>query len=486
MTNETLARPRRDWSESYAIALFVIDVFVILCAVFGSQLIWFGTEESPVSVTGRLGDLALNYTAVSIVISVLWIAALTLWSTRDSRVIGIGALEFRRLVNASVTLFGVLGIIAYLLKIELARGYFITALPAGLIALLLARWGARKYLVSRRRHGAMSSRVVLVGSMESTAAVARDLAANPGAGYCVVGAFVSNPTEGSISGSSIPVLGEVEELIDQLPTIDADTVIVCSSEELPAEKMRQLSWALEPGRHHLVVAPGLTDIAGPRIHARPVAGLPLIHVETPRYNGTGKATKRVFDIAVSATLIVVLALPLLLIAAAVRLNSAGGVLFSQERVGLQGKKFAMLKFRSMVHDAEELLEQLKIAERKEGNSVMFKMAEDPRITSVGRFLRRYSLDELPQLFNVLKGDMSLVGPRPPLTEEVQQYEDHVNRRFLVLPGVTGLWQVSGRSNLSWEDTVRLDLFYVENWSLTADMAILWRTFRAVLGRDGAF
>ena len=477
---------RREWSVRYANGLVFVDVLVILGAVFGSQIIWFGTEESRVAVTGRFGDLALNYTAISGAISLLWIVFLAIWGTRDSRVVGIGALEYRRVVNASVMLFGLLAIVAYLFKIELARGYFITALPFGLVALLFTRVLARKYLVTRRRRGEMSSRVVLVGTADSTATVARELAAQPAAGYLVLGAFVSKSGLDFVPGSRIPILGEVDDLITGLDAIDADTVIVSSSEELPASKMRQLSWALEPGRHHLVVAPGLTDIAGPRIHTRPVAGLPLIHVETPRYNGTGRVTKRVFDLVVSSALIGALACPLLIVAMAVRLNSPGGVLFRQERVGLQGKKFAMLKFRSMVMDAEEQLEVLKTADRSEGNSIMFKMAEDPRVTSVGRVLRRFSLDELPQLFNVFKGDMSLVGPRPPLVSEVAQYEDHVNRRFLVLPGITGLWQVSGRSNLSWEDTVRLDLFYVENWSLTADLAILWRTFRAVIRKDGAF
>jgi exopolysaccharide biosynthesis polyprenyl glycosylphosphotransferase len=197
-------------------------------------------------------------------------------------------------------------------------------------------------------------------------------------------------------------------------------------------------------------------------------------------------SKRAFDLA-AALILIILFSPLLAAAAvAVRLSTPGPVLFRQERVGLNGEHFFMLKFRSMVVDAEQRLTDLRDVDRAVGNSVMFKMKNDPRITPIGSFLRRFSLDELPQLFNVLGGSMSLVGPRPPLEREVAVYEHHVHRRFLVKPGITGLWQVSGRSNLSWEDTVRLDLYYVENWSITGDLLILWRTSRAVLARDGAY
>jgi exopolysaccharide biosynthesis polyprenyl glycosylphosphotransferase len=235
-----------------------------------------------------------------------------------------------------------------------------------------------------------------------------------------------------------------------------------------------------------VVAPSLTDIGGPRIHTRPVAGLPLIHVETPRYEGTKLFAKRMFDI-VASSIILLLSSPLLLgIAVAVRFTTPGPVLFTQERVGINGRPFQMLKFRTMVVDAEARLRELQEEDRSVGNQVLFKMKDDPRVTPVGRILRRFSLDELMQLVNVLNGSMSLVGPRPPLAREVKEYERKVHRRFLVKPGITGLWQVSGRSNLSWEDSVRLDLYYVENWSIVGDLVILWKTARAVLAREGAY
>jgi exopolysaccharide biosynthesis polyprenyl glycosylphosphotransferase len=263
-------------------------------------------------------------------------------------------------------------------------------------------------------------------------------------------------------------------------------VVITSSDDLPPDRVRQLSWSLEPGHQHLVVAPSLTDIGGPRISTRPVAGLPLIHVETPRYEGRKLFTKRAFDLVLSALLITVASPFLAVIALVVKLSSPGPVLFKQERVGLNGRTFNMFKFRSMTVDAEERLADIRTLQDSAGNTVMFKLKNDPRVTPFGRWMRRFSIDELPQLFNVFGGSMSLVGPRPPLKREVDAYEQHVHRRFLVKPGITGLWQVSGRADLSWADSVRLDLYYVENWSMTGDLVILWRTARAVLSRDGAY
>ncbi|BCW72569.1 hypothetical protein NicSoilB8_36130 [Arthrobacter sp. NicSoilB8] len=232
------------------------------------------------------------------------------------------------------------------------------------------------------------------------------------------------------------------------------------------------------------MAPALTDIAGPRIHTQQVAGLPLIHVTTPALDGGQRVAKRLFDIVVSAILIVLSSPVMIVVALLLKLTDPGPVLFKQQRVGIQGAHFGMLKFRSMVIDAEQRLVELQ--HKNEGNGVLFKMKSDPRITPVGRFLRKFSLDELPQLFNILAGSMSLVGPRPPLPSEVAAYEKDVRRRLLVKPGLTGLWQVSGRSNLSWQDSVRLDLYYVENWSLAGDLLIILKTARAVFRSTGAY
>ncbi|MFT4122956.1 MAG: sugar transferase [Microbacteriaceae bacterium] len=475
-----------DWATRYASCLLVTDTLVVVWAVFGSQVAWFGLAETNVTILGRYGGVMLSYTVVSVALSLLWILFISGAGTRDSRVVGVGAAEYARILRSSLMLFGLIAIASYLAKAQLARGYFVTALPLGIGALLLTRWMWRQYLVYRRASGGYSSRVVIVGGTVAADVVARDLIGAPSAGYTVVGAFTPAGDECVLPGTGVRVLGAIDDVERLIDDSGADTVVVASGEGLPPGRVRQLSWALEPGRKHLVLSPNLIDIAGPRIHMRPVAGLSLIHVETPRYEGSRQAVKRVFDLAASAALLLVLSVPLLLIAAAVRLSTPGPVLFRQPRVGRGGASFDMLKFRSMVPDAEALLAELRARQTDVGNDVMFKMADDPRITPIGRVLRRYSLDELPQLINVLRGEMSLVGPRPPLPREVAEYDTHVNRRFLVKPGITGLWQVSGRSNLDWDATVRLDLYYVENWSLTGDLVILWRTLRAVLASDGAY
>ncbi|MFP7834833.1 sugar transferase [Marisediminicola sp. LYQ134] len=455
--------------------------------VIGVQIAWFGLDSAQLAISGDTWFLVVNYTAISIAIIGAWMMVLSFFGTRGYKVLGTGPEEYKLIIDASIRLFGLIAIIAYLFQAQIARGYVLIAFPLGVAVLVLSRWIWRQWLCMERRLGRRVSKVMLVGSLTSAAHIARELARAPEAGYQVVGACVgTGEIGGTLLDTGVPIMGRLDQVLASLDASGADTVIVTSSEQLPPDKMRELSWSLEPGRRHLIVAPSLTDIGGPRIHTRPVAGLPLIHVETPRFEGRKSRTKRSFDIIVSAMIITLISPLLAIIAIGVRLSDSGPVLFRQQRIGIGGRPFVMLKFRSMRPDAEALLGELLESGASEGNSVMFKMKNDPRVTPLGRFMRRFSLDELPQLFNVFGGSMSLVGPRPPLESEVSAYETHVHRRFLVKPGITGLWQVSGRSRLSWEDTVRLDLYYVENWSTTGDLVILWRTVKAVLGRDGAY
>ncbi|MFC5931858.1 sugar transferase [Cryobacterium melibiosiphilum] len=476
-----------NWRDRYARYLMFTDLLVLVWVVFGVQIAWFGFAATDLTITGSLNDVAISYTTLSVIIIAAWMLALGAYGTRGYRVVGTGFQEYRLVADATIRLFGIIALVAFLFKIDFARGYILIAFPLGLLVLGASRWMWRQWLNVQRLNQRFSSRVILVGSLDSVTHLEQELARQPEAGYLVVAVCVPNGKKGSLlNDTQIRISVDLDALQTEMQAKAADTVIVTSSDELAPQRIRELSWSLEPGRQHLVMAPSLTDIGGPRIHTRPVSGLPLIHVETPRYEGRKLFAKRSFDITASALLIMVLSPFLLATAAGVRLSTPGAVLFRQERIGINGKPFQMLKFRSMVSDAESLLSGLQSTERPEGNTVMFKMKNDPRVTPIGRFLRRYSLDELPQLFNVLGGTMSLVGPRPPLEREVGQYETHVHRRFLVKPGITGLWQVSGRSNLSWEDTVRLDLYYVENWSMTGDLIILWRTAKAVLAREGAY
>jgi exopolysaccharide biosynthesis polyprenyl glycosylphosphotransferase len=304
------------------------------------------------------------------------------------------------------------------------------------------------------------------------------------AGLDVVGFCVTPADRARVAGvAAVPVAG-LDDVASLAARLGADTIAVTSASETAAQYLRQLSWQLEGTGIELLVAPGLIEVAGPRLHIRPFEGLPLLSVEQPRFEGWRRMVKGCVDRCLAGVALLVLAPVLLGIGLAVRLTSAGPALYRQERVGMNGRSFTMLKFRSMVVDADSRLEDIRADNISDG--LLFKMRNDPRVTPVGRWLRRLSLDELPQLFNVLGGSMALVGPRPPLPGEVAKYDSSVSRRLLVKPGLTGLWQISGRSDLPWEEAVRLDLRYVENWSLALDLLILWKTGRAVLSRSGAY
>lgn len=475
----------RRWQRAFAALLFVTDVAAIIIAVAAAHLLRYGFMRQEVVISGvSEQDLEVTYVVVSIVIIVMWSLSLLAFGTRDYRVVGTGTLEYKRVTNATFGFFGLVAIVAFAVKAPLGRSYLLIALPLGWLLLLLGRWLWRQWLNSRRRKGRLMNHAVLVGDRASSAHVAEQIARNPGSGLEIVGAITERGSTERQLTPAIPVLGDWSEVLAHVDRIRADTVIMTSNHSLEPRQMRELGWGLEERRASLIVAPALTDIAGPRIHSTPVAGLPLIHVEYPEFTGFRLSLKRASDVVFSAIGLVVLSPLFLVVAIMVRSTSPGAAIFRQERVGLQGTPFRMLKFRTMVDGAESQLASLLDA--SEGNGTLFKMKADPRITRVGRTLRRYSIDEFPQLWNVLKGDMSLVGPRPPLKSEVDAYETWVHRRFLVKPGITGLWQVSGRSDLSWEDSVRLDLYYVENWSMVTDLIIIWRTVRAVVRKDGAY
>jgi len=476
----------RNWRSAYGSRLVFSDLLVLVWVVFGVQIGYFGYDTANANFVGDLAGTVVSYTAISLAIIIGWMVSLTAFGSRGYRVVGVGVAEYKLIADASVRWFGLVAIIAFLFKIDLARGYILIAFPVGMVVLMFSRWMWRQWLGVQRARGAYSSQVLLVGSEESTSHIARELQRQPAAGYRVVGACIpSGRVADYLPGTTIPVSGNVDSVMEAMDATGADTLVITSSDELSPQKVRELSWNLEPGRQHLVVAPALTDIGGPRIHTRPVAGLPLIHVETPRYEGRQRVSKRLFDLTGAAFLSVALSPLLLLIGVAVAITSPGPVFYRQQRVGLNGKPFDMLKFRSMRANADEQLKALLDAQGS-SDKPLFKVKNDPRLTRIGGFLRKYSLDELPQIFNVLIGNMSLVGPRPQRDAEVELYDNAARRRLIVQPGMTGLWQVSGRSNLSWEDSIRLDLYYVENWSVTGDVVILWRTFRAVLFSDGAY
>ncbi|WP_394771461.1 sugar transferase [Lacisediminihabitans sp.] len=471
----------RTWQKIYARRLIVTDLIVIVVAVYGAQLLWFGLR--PVALAERL-QLGIGYNSVSFAITVSWMFVMGAYSTRDLRVIGSGSLEYKRVIDSTIRLFGIFAIIAFLFQIDLARGYFLIALPTGALLLLWTRWGWRQWLRKEQSRGLHVSRAIMVGEKSKSEHVTETIRRAKGSGLHVVGALTRDGSTTVPFAGGVPVLGKYSDILEALESAQADTVVVTGSDEISPLDMRKLGWDLEAREVTLIVAPGLTGVAGPRIHARPVAGLPLIYVEYPVFSGVKRLSKRLFDI-VGASLIILVSSPILVaVAIAIKSTSPGSVFYRQERIGLQGAPFGMFKFRSMVKDADDQLESLLDAQGK-SSKPLFKVTNDPRITRVGRFLRRSSLDEFPQLCNVLLGQMSLVGPRPQRQAEVALYDDAAHRRLMMKPGMSGLWQVSGRTNLSWDDAIRLDLYYVENWSMTGDFIILWRTIRAVAFSDGA-
>jgi len=473
-------RIKPSWQSLYTRRLRISDLVVLTWVVYGTQMVWFGTGNVAVALEhdGRFTEV--SYWLASAMLVLVWWWALSLADSRSHRVFGTGSTEYVRVIDSSVRLFGVVAILAFLLQIDVARGYLLISLPLGIAVLVLVRWLWRHWLFAKRRKGRCMARVLLVGSVASVAQIASELGRNPRAGYLVVGACVpSARVADRAPGTEVPVVGDIDSVERAIVATQADTVAVTSADELPPDKVKQISWSLEAGKQHLVLAPSIVDIAGPRIHIRPVSGLPLIHVETPHFSLGQRLLKRSFDLVAAVTIAIVISPVLLIVAIAVSWTSAGPILYKSERIGLNGKPFRMLKFRSMRVGADKELKALLEAQGT-SEKPLFKVKDDPRITPVGRFLRKYSLDELPQVFNVIGGSMSLVGPRPQIAAEVALYSEAAKRRLLTRPGITGLWQVSGRSTLDWDAAVRLDLYYVENWSLAGDIAILLKTARAVL------
>ena len=440
---------------------------------------------SVVALALRFGmSWPLPYVALTMAVPLGWIAFVGLQRGYEPRFLGTGPEEYRRATTAAMALFILIAVVSYVGRQDVSRAYVLVAVPGLLVLSLGGRHLLRLWIYRLRQAGQGLQRVLVVGRADAAVAVIDKFRQEPQHGLLAVGACVPQASVYVSHIRDVPVVGDPGRILDAVDAVGAHVVAVASHPDLAGQSLRRLSWALEERGVELVVSPGIIEVAGPRLSIRPVAGLSLLHLERPTLGGARMFVKSVFD-RVLGGLLLLAAVPLLaVLAAAVALDSPGPVFFRQTRVGIDGRRFTMLKFRSMVQDAEQRLEQLR--DLDEGNGVLFKVRRDPRVTRVGALLRRFSLDELPQLVNVLRGDMSLVGPRPPLPEEVAEYDGDAVRRLRVRPGMTGLWQVSGRSDLSWEESLRLDLRYVDNWSMALDLSILWRTWRAVVRGSGAY
>ncbi len=463
----------------------VVDLLVILLSLLLAELVRFGTVNS---LTGESrNDVGFSYLWVTLVIALFWPALLHLAGAYDRRFLGFGPQEYTAVAKGTLWTFGGLGIASYVLNVPLSRGYVLVALPVGLVLLIVARWVVRTYMARQRAKDGLLLDVLVVGEIGRVNRLISTFVKVKSAGFRVVGACTSD--RGKIHGG-IPVVGSESEAAEVAQRMGVDAVAVTSSAELSSIAARRLSWALEGTGIDLMVVPGIHDVAAPRVVTRPVDGVMLMYVDAPAFHGWRRVLKTAMDLSLSTLALAVLWLPMLLIALMVRLGDGGPAFFTQKRVGHEGKTFTMYKFRTMVTNAEALRSELEhhasLSDGEPDRGPLFKMKNDPRITKVGRLLRKTSLDELPQLFNIIRGDMSIVGPRPPLPSEVEAYDSDAMRRLLVKPGLTGLWQVSGRSNLTWEESIRHDLYYVENWSVMGDLIIIARTARAVMTSYGAY
>jgi exopolysaccharide biosynthesis polyprenyl glycosylphosphotransferase len=483
-------RPHRRvsrWHRPYVMVLLVLDLASTLAAS------WIAATFLEKAKSGFLersllflhGD-QLFYAFAYVVLPIGWLIVLWANGTYDRRYLGLGSEEFKRVVRASVTVVACVSLLAFATVTSLSRGTVAAVSLFALTFIMVCRYSARQVLhQTRRRTGHGAHRMVLVGTLPEALEVYTAVTRSPAAGLIPVAIHI---TDGYAAARGIETPVPVyagRDVMSLVREVGADTIAVCGSASAEPGELRRLAWQLEGTGVDLVVAPQLTDIAGPRVHIRPIEGLPLLHVEEPTLSGPGWLAKNLLDRVVAFFGLLVLSPILGVIALSIRLSDPGPVFFRQPRVGHEGRTFRVWKFRTMYVDAEERKASLKELELNEADGMMFKMKQDPRIFPMGQRLRASSLDELPQLINVLRGEMSLVGPRP-LPADDGDYLGDVRRRLLVRPGITGLWQVSGRSDLSWDEAVRLDLYYVDNWSLTYDLSILWRTIWVVLRRKGAY
>jgi len=456
----------------YRNRLIATDAFMIAVAIGIGLLISSRASEWAIDPT-----LAIYGTPAAI--GLLWIALLVVRGSYDRRVIGLGSEEVRRAVSATLLLFAIVAGLSYLIRADISRAYAFISLPLGLLLIAFARFRWRQWLYRERKLGRFLLKIIVIGSPRTSQILADKLNQESYAGFQVVDQ-IDLPKNHESDSEFEGWLNIVDAAISRN---DASAIAIDPGDNAPHEVIRQLSWRIEGRNIDLLISPGSLDVAGPRLSVRPAAGLPLLHLEEAVLSRSQRASKRSLDIVGSIFAITVFSPVMLISALAVRFTSRGPVIYKQVRVGRAGETFTMLKFRTMHAQADSQINELR--EKHELNSPMFKLEHDPRITKVGGFLRKWSIDETPQFFNVLGGSMSLVGPRPHPLDDVNRYEIEAFRRLALKPGMTGLWQVKGRSDLSWEQALQLDLYYVEKWSLESDLFLIAKTAKAVILRSGA-
>ena len=475
--DQSTRRPVWSWRKRYAAVVAGCDALALLLGWFAAELVVFQTFGAKVA-----GTSGLAYTNLGLLATVGWVTSMALVGGYDRRAVGVSTDEYRRVCRGVVQFAALIAVIAFFTRLRLSRSFVASATIFAALLTLAFRHGLRVWLHRQRLKGRFTKRVVVVGSGAATTDLVAHLQHSPVAEMRVVGACIPrNDPAGSNVG--VPVLGAPTEVWTAAIAAGAETIAIADTATLSARAVQQLAWHVEGQGIEVMVVPAVTDVAGPLINVRLAAGLPLLYLDEPHLSFLGRVVKGTFD-RVAAAIGLVLLLPVLaLIGLLVRLTSPGPAVFKQIRIGVEGRPFRIWKFRTMTIDAERRLHD--VVDLNQHDGLLFKIRDDPRVTRVGRVLRKWSLDELPQLWNILCGQMSLVGPRPPLPSEVDRYDLRIRRRLRVKPGLTGVWQVSGRSDLPWEEGVRLDLHYIESWSLTTDLVIIAKTVKAVILRDGA-
>ena len=463
---------RRAPLRVYATRAVLLDLLAVTVAgITGFVLRW----AIPYSV--EINNL--SYVSLVFIVIAAWMVVLVLRGAYDTRVLGVGSEEFKRVVAATATVFGAVAIVVFAAKLDLSRGFVLITFAVGITLLLIVRWGLRSWLRHERRYGHYLHRTVVVGAEPSRTEIVDLLDRDPVAGFTVVDEIFEPPVNVDEAGLD----RWLDEVMARISLADADTVAVAGSPALGQQVVQRLAWRLEGPRVDLLVAPNVGDIAGPRVTMRMAADLPLLHLDEPHLTGPKRAIKRTLDI-VFGCLLFLLFLPFLVVAViGTKLTSRGPALYFQERVGRGGQIIKVAKIRTMYVGSDRKRDEVIGAPDGE---ILERYRQDPRITPFGRVLRRWSIDEMPQVVAVIAGTMSLVGPRPVLVDEMPLLGDADHRRHLTKPGLTGLWQVSGRKTVDWDERMRLDLDYVENWSPALDLVIVAKTVKAVVVGDGAY
>ncbi|MFC0843984.1 MULTISPECIES: sugar transferase [Streptomyces] len=476
LENGTISQTEIDWEQRYRRAVITSDTLATAFVVAGIG-IFFGARDA--------ANWHEKWRILAFGTELLVLGALAVSRAWAPAVLGQGAEEFRRLGRSLCTAAVVLSLGGIALASRNIKLWIFVAIPAIALVTMTTRYLLRLWLHKQRKEGRCLRPVLAAGSTDTVRDLITRTRKFPHLGWRIDGVCTTDGLgldADQLDG--VPVVGPLGDVANHVCRDGYRVVAVTPDPHWSPDRLQRLAWNLEGSDAEMVVAPVLMEVAGPRLHVDAVLGIPLLRVSMPTFTGGRRAVKGVVDRLGAALLLLLFAPLMVFVALVVLLDSRGGAFYRQRRVGKDGREFTILKFRTMVARADEA--RAELADRNEGAGLLFKLRRDPRVTRVGAVLRRYSIDELPQLFNVLTGSMSLVGPRPPLPEESAAYGPDIRRRLLVKPGLTGLWQISGRSDLPWEEAVRLDLRYVEDWSLALDTVILWKTLRAVLYGQGAY